>query len=262
VFRHLRLIWLFARLGIQNNAAYRFDFFMRLVVSFVQMAGELVGLWIIFSNTRSLAGWNAYQVLVLLGVFRFMTGVIGLVIAPNMRLIMEDVRNGTLDFVLTKPVNSQFYASFRQIVIWRLIDLALGVGLATFGGLHLAAQMSVGRVLLFLLMLGLGATVIYSFWLILATAAFWFTRIDNMEMVFWNVFEAGRYPVDIYRPWVRWALTYLVPLAFLITFPAGALAGKTGAGALLAAMLVAPVTLLGASLFWRYGLRHYSGASA
>lgn len=262
MLRHLKLIWLFARVSVQDDAAYRFDFFMRAVVALLQTAGELIALWTIFSNTQSLAGWNAWQVLVLLGVFRIMTGTIGLVISPNMRLIMEDIRHGTLDFVLAKPINAQFYASVRRVVAWRITDIALGLALAVAGSVRLAATISPGQVLLFALMLAAGAVIIYAFWLILATAAFWLTRIDNMEMVFWNVFEAGRYPVDIYRPWIRWALTYLMPLAFLITFPAGALVGKTVPSLLTAAWLVAAVMLTLASLFWRYGLRRYSGASA
>jgi ABC-2 type transport system permease protein len=260
--RYLKLIALFARVSVQNDAAYRFEFFMRVVLAVLQLGAELVGLWTIFSNTRSLAGWNVYQVLVLLGVFRLMVGIIGMIIAPNMRLIMEDIRNGTLDFALTKPVNSQFYVSIRQVVAWRVTDLILGMAMAGYGSYHLSSTISAGHVVLFLLLLAAGAVIIYSFWLILATTVFWFTRIANIEMVFWNVFEAGRYPIDIYRPWVRWALTYLMPLAFLITFPAGALVGKTGPGSLLVAVVVAAGMATAASLFWRFGLRRYSGASA
>jgi ABC-2 type transport system permease protein len=76
------------------------------------------------------------------------------------------------------------------------------------------------------------------------------------------VFEAGRYPVDIYRPTIRWGLTYIVPLAFLTTYPAGALIGRVEPGNVGAAFLLAGLALTGATLFWRYGIRHYSGASA
>lgn len=262
MLRYLRLLALFARLSIQNEAAYRFDFFLRLIGVFVEFGGELLALWTIFSNTSALAGWNVYQVVVLLGVFRVMTGLIAMTVAPNMRKIMEDIRQGTLDFVLTKPIDSQFYVSCRQIVFWRLIDVVLGLTMAAVGAWQLGGALSVSAVLLFILTLACGAVVIYSFWLVLATGVFWFTRIDNIEMVFWNVFEAGRYPIDIYRPWVRRALTYVLPLAFLVTFPAETLAGRLSGWNVLAAVVAAPIALAGATLFWRYGLRHYSGASA
>lgn len=262
MLRHLRLVALFARVSLQNETAYRFDFFLKLAVALAQLAGELLSLWVIFSNTRRVAGWSAAEVIILLGVFRMMVGIIGAFVAPNMRRIMEDIRNGTLDFVLTKPIDSQFYVTFRQMLVWRAVDTLLGLFLAIAGALAMARHVPLTHVACFGLMLAAGAIVIYSFWLILATSVFWFTRIDNIEMVFWNVFEAGRYPIDIYRPWVRWTLTFLLPLAFLTTFPAAALAGKATTGGLAAAAVVAPAMLLLASWFWRFGLRHYSGASS
>jgi len=260
--RYLRLMWLFIRVSIQDDAAYRIDFLTQLLMSVVQLGAELVGVWTIFSNTRSLAGWNAMEVLALLGVFRIMAGVITLFIAPNMRRIMEDIREGTLDFVLMKPINSQFYASVRRAVVWRVADIVLGIALAGLASAKLSAAWSLGGALLFAGMLMAGVTIIYSFWLVLATCAFWFTRLTNIEMVFWNVFEAGRYPVDIYRPWIRRGLTYVVPLAFLTTVPAGVLVGRADPAGVGAAVGLAAASMAVSSWFWRHGLRHYSGASA
>jgi ABC-2 type transport system permease protein len=259
---HLKLIWTFARVCIQDDAAYRFDFLFHAVLAVVQLCAELVGIWVIYSNTETLGGWSAWEILVLLGVFRVMIGMITLFIAPNMRLLMQDIRDGTLDFALMKPLNSQFFASFRRMVAWRVTDVFLGLALASFACIRIWGTIPLWRVGFFAVMLGSGAAIIYSLWLVLATCAFWFTRITNIEMVFWNLFEAGRYPVDIYRPWIRWGLTYLVPLAFLTTFPAGALAGKTNPANALAAIVFAILALIGSSVFWQYGLRRYSGASA
>ncbi len=260
--RYLRLIGLFAKVSVQNDAAYRADFAAHVAVTLLNFAAELVGLWTIFSNTGSLGGWNAWHMLALLGVFRGMYGIIGLFISPNMRRIMDDVRQGTLDFVLIKPVNAQFYASFRGLVVWRLADILLGAVLVAAACARLSAEVTVAGLALFVAMLACGVTIIYSFWLVLATGAFWLTRVTNMEMVFWNVFEAGRYPVEIYPPAVRWMLTYVVPLAFLTTFPAGSLIGKVEPFNVAAAAGFAALALAGASWFWRFGLRRYSGASA
>lgn len=260
--RYLKLLLLFMRISIQNETAYRADFALRIVTAFLALLGELCGIWTIFANTRSIGGWTALQVVVLLGVFRVMAGLIGLIIAPNMRLTMERIRLGTLDFLLTRPVSAMFYTSFSTMVIWRGIDMLIGFGLVAAGCLGLASSLSWLTILRFVVTLAAGAVILYALWLAIATTAFWFTRINNIEMVFWNVFEAGRYPIDIYRPWVRWGLTYILPLAFLTTFPAAELTGRGTSGGVLAALLVAPLALLGATWFWRLGLRSYSGASA
>lgn len=262
MLRYLKLVGLFARVSVQDNAAYRVDFVVHLVLAVLQLGGELLGIWIIFSNTPSLGGWGPFEMLALLGVFRVMAGVIAMVIAPNMRAMMEEIRDGKLDFAILRPVNTQFLLSARRFVLWNAADIAIGLMMIAFAAGRLAGRIDPGRVGLFVVMLSAGVVIIYSFWLALGTLAFWFTRITNIEMVFWNVFEAGRYPVQIYHPWVRWGLTYLVPLAFLTTFPAGALMGKLSAVNVAAAVVAAIASLLAASAFWRYGLRHYSGASA
>lgn len=262
MIRYLKLMWLFARVSVQDDAAYRVDFATRVVFSALQVCGELVTIWTIFSNTTSLGGWNVYEVLTLLGVFRVMTGVIAMLIAPNMRLLMEDIRDGKLDYAIVKPVNTQFFVSVRRFVMWRVTDIVLGFGLVTFAGMRLASDLSPGQVLLFAVMLGAGITIVYSFWLALGTCAFWLTRITNIEVVFWSVFEAGRYPVHIYPPWIRYGLTYLIPLAFLTTIPAGSLVGRADPVSVGTGVVAAAVSLAAASAFWRFGLSRYSGASA
>src|SRR5262245_38047874 len=193
---HLRLFWLFVKTSVLNDTEYRADFFAQVLVTLIGIGTQLAAVGVIFRHTPNLAGWSLPQVLALLGVYNFMYGFIGALIAPNMRQVLEDVRQGTLDFALLKPVNSQFLVSVRQFVVWRLSDIALGIGLAVYASLRLAHEISVRDAALFVLMLGCGAVIVYSFWLVLATSSFWFTRIDNIEMIFWNIFEAGRYPID------------------------------------------------------------------
>jgi ABC-type uncharacterized transport system permease subunit len=47
-----------------------------------------------------------------------------------------------------------------------------------------------------------GGLIIYSFWLILATTAFWLVRVENILMIFQSVDSAGRWPVSIYPAWL------------------------------------------------------------
>lgn len=260
--RYFKLFVLFMRISVQQSAAYRLDFFTHAFLAIGQAASELFGLWIIYSNTDSLAGWNSSEMLALLGVFRIVIGIITLIIAPNMQTMMDEIRKGTFDYVVLKPINSQFYVSVRRVVFWRLADVAVGVGMIAYAVNKLSLDLSTLRIAAFLLMLGCGAVIVYCVWLALATTAFWFTRIANIEMVFWNLFEAGRYPVDIFRPWIRWGLTYVIPLAMLTTLPAATLLGRTGPWHVVGAILLATITLILASWFWRVGLKRYTGASA
>src|SRR5439155_3599443 len=135
---YLRLFWLYAKTSVQNDTEYRADFFAQILVTLLGIGTQLAAVAVIFRHTPNLAGWSLPQVLALLGVYNFMYGFIGAVIAPNMRQMMEDVRQGTLDFALLKPVNSQFLVSVRQFVIWRLTDIFLGIALSVYASLQIA----------------------------------------------------------------------------------------------------------------------------
>ena len=142
------------------------------------------------------------------------------------------------------------------------MDIALGVGVIVLALWRLGAAVGWGQAALFVLMLMCGGAIVYSFLLMLSTCVFWFVRIDNILVVFQSMYEAGRWPVSIYPAWLRYSLTFLVPVAFAITVPAEALAGRLAPATALGALALT-LTLLGASRwFWRVGVRRYSGASA
>ncbi len=182
--RTLSLFWLFARLSVQNFAAYRVDFLVRFLVSGMHLGAELLAVWTIFHNTRTLNGWQTEHMLVLVGVYRLVAGGIRMSIVPNMRKVLTDIRDGTLDFVLLKPIDSQVLVSIREFVVWRVTDVLLGAAVALYGGFLLSERLAPGPVLLFFLMLAAAFAIIYSIWLMLATLCFWFVRVQNIEMVF------------------------------------------------------------------------------
>jgi ABC-2 type transport system permease protein len=176
--------------------------------------------------------------------------------------LMTDVRRGTLDYTLTKPEDAQFLVSISQFRIWKVTDFVLG-GIVLFYALfNRGLEVGVVDAITFGLVLLCGAATIYSFFLILSTISFWYIKVENILNIFDAVVQAGRWPIGIYPHWLRFMLTFIVPIAFAITVPARALTGRLDSESLTAAILVAAGMLIASRLFWRWGLRHYSGASA
>jgi ABC-2 type transport system permease protein len=191
-----------------------------------------------------------------------MSGVINTVVQPSMERFLEDVRRGTLDFTLTKPEDAQLLVSIRRVSLWSASDLLLGLGVLMVALLRLGFTLTLANLLSFAAALLCGAVIVYSFWLILATFAFWFIRIENILVIFQSMYQAGRWPVNIYPGALRMALTFLVPVAFAVTVPAEAIVGRVGNSTLLLALGLALAIFALARAFWLYGVRHYSGASA
>jgi ABC-2 type transport system permease protein len=260
--RYLRLILVFFRIGVMGELAYRANFFMQLFESLLDLATALAGLAVIFSYTKDLGGWSPNQVVALVGIFFLMGGAIKLLIQPGMEQLIESVREGTLDFTLTKPEDSQLLVSIQRVEIWKLTDIALGIGVLAIALVRLKAHLSILQIEGFAAALAAGGVIVYSFWLILATLCFWFIRVENILVIFQSMYEAGRWPVSIYPRWLRFGLTFLVPVAFATTLPAQALAGRLNGTTLLETMALATALFVISRLIWRAGTRRYSGASA
>jgi ABC-2 type transport system permease protein len=257
-----RVVWTFFRLGILNELGYRANFLIQLFQSVLELGAAVAGVAVVFSHTDELGGWRQAELVALLGVYFLVGGLIRTLIQPSMQRFMEQVRLGTLDFTLTKPEDAQLLVSVQQVQIWKLTDVALGLITLGVALAQLGTRVGAAGALAFGAALLAGGAIVYSFWLILATCAFWFVRVENILVIFESMYEAGRWPVTIYPGWLRLSLTFLVPVAFATTVPAEALAGRLSPATLLGAVALALAFLVASRLFWRFGLRHYSGASA
>ena len=260
--RALRLLGVFARIGALNELAYRSNFWFQAFETGTSLATALGAVVLVFRQTDALAGWRADELVALLGVYYLVYGVINLLIAPSLTRFMEDVRQGTLDYTLTKPADAQLLVSISDFRIWRLVDVGLGAAVLAVALVRLAPGLGPAQALAFGVALLAGTAIVYGFWIVLATCSFWFVRIENITMVFWSMYTAGRWPVGLYPGWLRWTLTLVVPVAFAVTVPAEAVAGRLDAATLAGAVALAAALLAGSRAFWKAGLRHYSGASA
>ena len=259
---YFRLVRVFFRVNLVGEAAYRINFFVSLFQSILGLGTALLGMAIIFSFTDSLGGWSPAEILALVGVYVMIGGIIRFTIQPGMEHLIESVRDGTFDFTLTKPEDAQLITGISRFGIWEIINIGLGFALLVIALVRLGGSIGGLQAVEFLAMLLTGSVIIYSFFLILATLAFWLVRVENILTIFQSMYEAGRWPVSLYPPWLRYGLTFVIPVAFATTVPVEALTNRLNWVTLSVAFVLAAVVLIVSRAFWKLGLKHYSGTSA
>ena len=259
---YLRLIRVFFRVNIAGELAYRINFLFSFFESVMGLGFTLVGLAIIFSYTDSLNGWRPDEILALVGVYSLIGGVIRVAILPGMEQLTQSVRDGTFDFTLTKPEDAQLIVSISRIGVWKIVDVFLGLVILIIALVRLGSSIGGLQSVEFLGMLLTGSVIVYSFFLILATLAFWLVRVENVLTIFLSVYHAGRWPLSLYPGWLRYGLIFIIPVAFATTIPVEALTSRLNWVTLLAAFAAAIVLFAISRAFWKFGLKHYSGASA
>nr|WP_018130739.1 ABC-2 family transporter protein [Effusibacillus pohliae] len=260
--RHLRILREFLRAALVEEMEYRSHFVSNLLATLFGAAMAVLTVQVFFYQTKSLGGWGFYEMLILLGIFNALQGFAGMVLQPNIGRIVQHIRKGTLDFILTKPVDSQFFISFRHIAIWKLADILTGFAIVSFGMYGAGMRVTVGSVLEFLVLMLASVVTLYSLWMGVMTLSFWFVKVENISFLFSSLFETGRYPVQVYRGWLRVLLTYVFPVAVMTTFPAASLIGKLGGAQVLVSVAIACTTFGLTRWFWKRALRFYTSASS
>lgn len=258
--RYWRLLSCFWSAAIGAELEYRLNFVFSTLSNVGNFAGSLFGLSLFYHGGERWAGWQWEEALLVLGFFTILDGITTAIFAPNLSRLVGHIEKGTLDFVLLKPINSQFWLSTYTFSPWGIPNGILGLGLVFYGALRLHVPLH--RFALALLPLGFSFVIVYSLWFILGTTSIWFTKIYNITAVLRGLLDAGRYPLVAYPAAYRFFFTFIVPVAFLTTVPAQTLLGEPVMAWIVGSGVLAIGLLWGSNLFWRFALRFYTSASS
>ncbi|AKT42783.1 ABC transporter permease [Chondromyces crocatus] len=260
--RYLRLLATQLRVSMALGMQYRWEFFIGGLITLVWIVIGLVPLYVALGDRPPIEGWTFERALVVVGWFTLLKGVLDGAVNPSLLRVVEQIRQGTLDFTLLKPADAQFLVSTAKFEPWKVIDVGAAMVIFAFAFSRLGRTPAAADVALSLGLLAAATLVLYSVWILVISAAFWVVRLDNLAYLFNSIFDFARWPVTMFSGVWRIIFTVIIPLALMTTYPAlallGALSVQTAAfiaaGAIVFAMIARAV--------WRRAIAHYTSASS
>ena len=258
--RYWQVLRLFWSTSIAAELEYRLNFLLALLGSFGGLMGSLFGLSLFYRTGYQFQGWNWEQALLVLGIFTLLQGFSSTFLSPNLNQIVKQVQQGTLDFVLLKPISSQFWLSARTVSPWGFPDLIFGLAVIGYAGTRL--QIAPIAYALSVIPLLFGLLSLYSLWFMLGATSIWFVKIYNVTEVLRGLLEAGRFPMAAYPVAYRFFFTFIVPVAFLTTIPAETMLQRVEMSWIVGAAGLAIGLFLVSRGFWKFALRFYTSASS
>jgi ABC-2 type transport system permease protein len=263
VWRYFELLRVQIKASLLVSLQYRLDFVLQAVMAAFWSATALLPLYVLFTMRDGVAGWTAREMLVVVGFFTLIKGILASVIQPSLHEAVEHIRKGTLDFVLLKPADAQFLLSTGKLELAHLIDVVGGCGIVVWALSGLPGlQLTASHVGLSLVLLACGLAILYALWIMVISLAFRVVKVDNLSYLFVSLFEAARWPASVFRGALSILFTFVIPLALMTTYPALALLGRASLQHLLTALGVAAGLSLAARFAWLRALRAYTGASS
>jgi len=122
--------------------------------------------------------------------------------------------------------------------------------------------MAAGRLLEFGLLIVNGMVIAFAIHIVIASLAVLTQELENTIWIYRDLMTLGRFPSDIYDSPMRAILTFIVPVAVMVSFPAKAYLGKLNNIWLAHALFMAMTSLALSLYFWRFATRRYTSVSS
>jgi len=250
------------RASLVREMEFRLNFFLGLLRMALWAGVFIFQLEIIFHNAPSLAGWSKPDVLIIVALSRVIEGMMNAVFSFNIGSLPDEVVTGKFDFHLIKPLPAQLYMAFRRFRLYDLGNVIIGLVLLVYAFSLKGALPAFGAWLSFLVLVVSSLVIFYSLLIMISSLVFFIDRLTHVWGFYSIMTEPLTVPFSIFPPAARLALTFFLPIAFLVFVPAQALTGRLAAWHIPTALTLAAIFLTLANLIWRAGLRRYSSASS
>ncbi|MGA2693201.1 MAG: ABC-2 family transporter protein [Opitutaceae bacterium] len=257
------MIWLAsARYSLVRATMFRGDLFIWSTVELLWISVNVVVIAVIYSHTRTVAGWSQYEMLLLVGtsmlIQRFLMGFFWSGIFEMGR----NVRSGLFDFTLAQPGDPLFMASTRKLELDGLLNSVVAGGLVAYSAWKLGLHPGAGALLLYGCMVACGVVIHYSALVMAMSLAFWITSSQGVEGSYFSLMEFSRLPREAFKGLASTIFVWVLPVVIVSNGPARELlhgfqpSWAAGLSAATAAWFVLAV------IVFRRGLRRYTSASS
>ena len=243
--------------------AYKGDFFVSVATTVIATAFGIGVVFLLFGRTPEIAGWRFHEILFLYGF-----GLIPLsffnVVSINLYYFSEAyIVEGKFDRVLLRPVHSLFQVMSEQFRLESLSDAVIGLAIVTYTASELGLAYGPLDWLLLVFAATCGVAIYLSVFLLLTSVSFWVEdRVGIIPPIF-NMLAFGRYPLNIYSPFIQFLLSWIIPFGFASFYPSTILLGRTEYQSYLVFLPVVTVVFMTASiLLWNRGVSNYSSTGS
>jgi ABC-2 type transport system permease protein len=263
-------VWLtFLRNALVREMTFRGNFVIAVVTRAFWFTAQLVLFEIIYRSVDQINDWTRAEYFGFMATAMLINAVVETVFMPNCANFSELIRTGNLDFMLLKPIDTQFLVSFEKMDLAMLNQVLLAGSLLGYSLYHTGRPVGAIQVGTYLVLLTAGVAFFYSLMLSLASTSIWFGRNQGLYDFWFYVTVFARYPRCIYSGSIaaevlQYTFTYVLPILLVVTVPARVLLSKALVPSWLTFVVVG-AAICGLALsraVFHWSLRHYRSASS
>ena len=260
--KYFKVYTKFLHTSLASELEYKINMLIDLITSILSLIGSIFLLSIFFQNNGSIGGWAFEQALIIQGIYTILNGITNTWFNPNLTEIVKHIREGTLDFVILKPIDSQFFISLKKINPSGFLEIMLGFVLLLFCIRINQIDLDLSFLFLSLITIICSISILYSLWFFISTTTIWFVKTWNATEVLRSFLYIGRFPLNSFSLSLRIFFSVFIPIAFITTIPSEVFLGISQLWKILLEVFVAALFLITSRKFWFFALKYYTSASS
>ena len=260
--KYLKVYAKFLHTSLASELEYKTNILIDLITAILSLIGSIFLLSIFFQNNVTIGGWEFEQALIIQSIYTILNGITNTWFNTNLTEIVKHIREGTLDFVLLKPIDSQFFISLKNINPSGFLEIILGFCLLLYCiGIN-QINLNFRFLTLSLITIICSICILYSLWFFISTSTIWFVKTWNATEVLRSFLYIGRFPLNSFSFSLRIFFSVFIPIAFITTIPSEVFLGVSQLWKILLEVTVATIFLMTSRKFWLFALKFYSSASS
>ena len=260
--KYLSLWFSFFKISFMVVAEFRLNLIVNVVGDVVWYCTQLAIFEVLFYHAPQIADWNIHSMRVFMGILFTVDCFNMILFHENFEGAASAVKKGSLDFVLVKPVSSQFMFSFRKANPTYLINLGIVWIYLGWAISSLDVSIEWWKFPLTALLIIAGTVVLYSLRFFFAAMNVIFTNATSLTYVWYQFYRLGTRPHSLYPNWLRWCVLTIFPVGLISSVPSTTLVRGLDVGWIIAAFCISAFLLFLTTRFWVYVLKRYSSASS
>ncbi len=260
--KYLKVYKKFLHTSLASELEYKTNILVDLITAILSLVGSIFLLSIFFQNNGNIGGWKFEQALIIQAIYTILNGITNTWFNPNLTEIVKHIREGTLDFVLLKPIDSQFFISLKKINPSGFLEIMLGFLLLFFCIRINQINLNLSFLTLSSITISCSICILYSLWFFISTTTIWFVKTWNAIEVLRSFLYIGRFPLNSFSFSLRIFFSVFIPIAFITTIPSEVFLGLSVIWKILLEVIVATVFVITSRRFWLFALKFYSSASS
>lgn len=260
--RYFKIYFAFLKNSLIREGEYRFNLFFTSLINFLWGLVYLLLYKFIFGHIDEVGDWSYERLLILASAFLVVNSLTKAFFELNFRKIAQLVYYGELDLVLAKPLSSQFFVSLREFSFRPFLRFLMGCLVLVLVVIYSKIKIEPSNIFLFIILLLISLTIVYSLWFLSLNLIFWLGNIENIYELFHPFLRFTVIPLDILPPVAKEIFFFCFPLIFVTTVPVKTLMGLTSWPTIFYGFFITFLLLFLSHKIWQFNLRHYSSASS